>query len=173
MKGHAGIVVTGAAANSHLSVFSVGRANAANQALFRDEVNYDGHADLAYIAIQSADGKFGGLRTANAQYSATRGLVGVHAPGVEFTGPVFVGDIRAEGDATPVLVIGSGPDTRVTGGSLLQANGRAVQVDGLVQLRFTPGSNSHGTLFSAQNNQARLERNGVDVTALIVVNPAP
>ena len=171
MKGHAGIVLTGADESTNLSVFSVGRANAANQALFRSDVTYDGFADIAFIAITSTDGKFGGLRTANASYFATKGYTGVYAPNVEFTGPVFVGDIRAENDATPVLMIGSGPDTRITGGDLLQTNGRAVQVSGLTQLNFRAGSNSHGTLFPAQTNRARLEQNGTDVTTSTVVSP--
>jgi hypothetical protein len=168
MKGHAGIVLSGADDNTNLSVFSVGRANATNQALFRSEVTYDGFADIAFIAITSTNGKFGGLRTANASYFATKGYTGVYAPNVEFIGPVFVGDIRAENEATPVLVIGSGTDTRITGGDLLQTNGRAVQVSGLTQLKFAAGSNSHGTLFPAQTNRARLEQNGADVTAAVV-----
>ncbi len=171
MKGHAGIVLTGANESTNLSVFSVGRANAANQALFRSDVTYDGFADIAYIAITSTDGKFGGLRAANASCFATKGFTGLYAPGVEFTGPVFVNDINASDSATPVLNIGSGADVRITGGDLLQSNSRAVQVSGVTQLKFTAGSTSHGTLFSAQTNRARLEKDGADVTTSIVVNP--
>ena len=47
MKGHAGIVVTGANVDSNLTIFSVGRGNAVNQGLFRSDVTYDGFADLA------------------------------------------------------------------------------------------------------------------------------
>ena len=173
MKGHAGIVLAGANVGTNLTVFSVGRANAVNQALFRSDVTYDGFADLAFIAITSTDGKFGGLRAANASLWATKGLTGIYAPGVQFTGPVFISDINALADATPVFNLGSGTDVRVTGGDLLQTNGRAVQVSGITQAKFTAGSNSHGTLFSAQNNQGRLEQNGLDVTAQIVVNPTP
>ncbi len=93
---------------------------------------------------------------------------------MQFTGPVFAGDIYAFDDATPVLVLGSGTDVRITGGSLLQSNGRAVQVNGISQLKFTAGSDSHGNLYPpAQSNRARLEQNGVDVTSQIVVNPSP
>lgn len=53
---------------------------------------------------------------------------------MQFTGLVFAGDIYAFDDATPVLVLGSGTDVRITGGSLLQSNGRAVQVNGISQL---------------------------------------
>ncbi len=171
MKGHAGIVLAGANATTNLTVFSVGRLTSGNPDLFKD-VPYDGVADLAFIAIASTDGKFGGLRAADASFFAAKGLTGVYAPNVQFTGPVFVNDIAASGNATPVLILGSGSDVRITGGDLLQTNNRAVQVNGITQLKFTAGSNSHGVGFSAQINRARLEMNGVDVTNQIVV-PSP
>jgi len=171
MKGHAGIVVTGANETSNLSIFSVGRGNAVNQALFRNEVTYDGVADIAFVAISSTDGKFGGLRAANASFFATRGLTGLYAPGVAFNGPIFIGDIAAADAAAPTIAIGSGADVRIAGGDLLQSNGRAVEVAGLVQLKFTAGSTSHNGALPARTNLARLEENGVDVTAQIVANP--
>ncbi len=174
MRGHAGIVVTGANETTNLSVFSVGRGNAVNQALFRDNVTYDGLADISFVAIQSTNGKFGGLRTANASYLSTKGLTGLYAPGVAFAGPVFVGDINASDTATPVLMLGSAlGETRITGGNLEQANGRAVQVSGLTQLLFTAGSTSHNGNLTAKTNLGRLEQNGTNVTAQIVVNPTP
>ncbi|ACB74085.1 immunoglobulin domain-containing protein [Opitutus terrae] len=172
MKGHAGIVITGATEQTNLSVFTVGRATAVNQTLFKDGVNYDGFADIAFIAIQSSNGRFGGVRTANATYFASKGLTGLYAPGVTFDGPVYLGDITAFDEATPVLVIGSANgNTWITGGDLEQANGRPVQVSGLTQLQFQPGSDSHGNTLSARTNQARLEQDGTDVTTQIAVNP--
>jgi hypothetical protein len=195
MKGHAGIVVTGANQNTNLSVFSIGRANAfdptgaynilapisatnnpANNgsSLFQPHPGADneGHADIAFIAIASTDGKFGGLRTANTSYFATRGLTGVYAPGVEFLGPVFIGNISASDNATPMIMLGAAGNTQINGGDLAQSNGRAVQVSGLSQLRFVTGSNSHGAIFPAQNNKGKLEQNGADVTSQVVVNPS-
>jgi hypothetical protein len=61
----------------------------------------------------------------------------------------------------------------ITGGDLLQSNNRAVQVSGVGQLRFVAGTTSHNDLLPAQTNKGRLEQNGADVTAQIVVNPAP
>lgn len=171
MRGHATISFTGTDATSNLSVFSVGKITAVNQALFKSDVTYDGIADIAVVSITSTDGKFGGLRTANASYFATSSMTGVYAPGVQFTGPVYVGDINAYDSATPVLVIGSGSDTRITGGDLLQTNGEAVEVDGLTQLKFVEGTTSHGVVLPAQTNKAVLEKNGVNVTSSIVVNP--
>ena len=173
MKGHAGIVISGANETTNISVFSVGRVTAVNSALFRSDVTYDGHADLAFIAITSANGKFGGVRTANANFLATKGLTGLYAPGVEFLGPVNVGDITASDNAKPVLVLGTGTDVSIRGGNLMQPNGRPVEVDGFAHLSFTAGTTSHGKLLPAQNNQACLEQNGVNVTTQVVASSVP
>ena len=196
MKGHAGITITGANETTHVAIFSVGRATAydptggfdirqpvgsgndpANNAnpLFagRSAASYDGVADVAFVAIHSTNGKFGGLRAGNAGFFATAGYTGIYAPDVTFTGPVYIHDINASTNATGVLLLGSASDVRVTGGDLQQTNARAVQVSGVTELKFTAGSNSHGTSLAAQNNQARLERAGVEVTSQIVINPTP
>jgi hypothetical protein len=171
MKGHAGIVISGANETTNVSVVSVGRLTAVNQGLFRDDVTYDGVADIAFIAILSTNGKFGSVRTGNTSYFATNGFTGVYAPGVQFTGPVFVGDISAADTATPVLVLGAAGDTRVAGGDMLQSNGRPVKVAGVTQLRFVNGTKSNGKGLPAQANKAVFQQNGVDVTNQIVVNP--
>jgi len=170
MKGHAGIVIVGADETSNVSVFSVGRRTAVNQSLFKDGVVYDGLANLAFIAIASPTGKFGGVRTANVHYFARKGFTGLYAPGVEFTGPLYVGDITAFDFATPGILLGaSGTDNRIAGGDLSQDNQRPVQVKGLSQLRFTDGMDSHGNLLPARANAGVLQQDGVDVTARIVV----
>ncbi|HVU22636.1 MAG TPA: endo-1,4-beta-xylanase [Opitutus sp.] len=194
MTGHLGIVITGADETTNLLVFTVGRATAFDgtghynillppsetndpatngSALFtgHEATEYDGVADLAFVAIASANGRFGGLRASDARFWATNGLTGVYAPGVAFAGPVFVGDLDARENATPVIVVGSTDDARITGGSLHQTNDAHVLVHGLQQLKFTAGGDSGGHLISAQNNQAVLEEDGVDVTSKIVVDP--
>ncbi len=194
MKGHAGIVIAGADETTNLGVFSVGRLTAndptgafnivqpvsstnvpANNGspLFQGHATtaYDGVADIAFIAIVSTNGKFGGVRASNANCFAAKGLTGIYAPGVAFAGPVFIGDIIASNAATPVLIIGSSPDTRITGGNLLQANGQPVKVSGLTQLMFTAGTKSNGATLPAQTNKAVLQQDGTDVTAQIVLNP--
>ena len=172
-KGHAGIVITGANESTNVSVFSVGRANAVNQALFRSDVTYDGIADLAYIAISSPTGKFGGLRAANANFFATAGITGIYAPGVQFADVVFVHDINGSDTASAALLLGSAGDVRIAGGDLRQTNASPVRVSGLTQLKFTAGATSHGGALPMQTNQGRLEQNGVDVTAQIVGYGAP
>lgn len=198
MKGHAGIVVTGANETTNLSIFSVGRItafdptgaydflqpvsatnNPANNgsSLFTGHAGtaYDGVADIAFIAISSANGKFGGLRASDASCFATKGLTGIYAPGVAFSGPVYLSDINADaaGTATPVFIIGSSSDTRITGGDLLQGNGQPVKVAGLTQLKFTAGVTSNNVTLPAKTNRAVLQQNGVDVTTQVVVNQAP
>ena len=173
MKGHAGLVITGANETTNLSVFSVGSITAVNQALFKSGVIYDGLANLAYVAVLSTNGKFGGIRTANANYFATKGLTGLYAPGVQFTGPVYVGDIDAFDAALPVLLLGSAGDTRITGGDLLQDNAQPVAISGITQLNFAAGTTSYGVNLPAQTNQGQLVQNGVDVTNQVTVASAP
>ncbi|HVU23771.1 MAG TPA: family 16 glycosylhydrolase [Opitutus sp.] len=193
MKGHAGIVIVGADETTNLSVFAVGRATAFdptgtynfllpitdtnnpanNGSPYFDghgATDYDGVADIAFIAIASTDGKFGGLRTANARYYATQGFTGVYAPGVAFQGPVYVGNIDGHDDATAVLRVGSVDDARVTGGDLFQDNGQPVRVEGLTHLKFTAGTDAAGHTLPAQSNRAVLEQDGVDVTAQLLVD---
>ncbi len=196
MKGHVGIVIAGADDTTNVSVFTVGRATAndptgafnillapgptnvpANNgsSLFvgHSATVYDGFAGLSFVAISTANGKFGGLRASDGSFFATKGVTGVYAPGVQFQGPVFLGDLSAFSSATPAIIIGSSPDTRITGGSLQQTNGQPVKVAGLTQLKFTIGSDSGGNLLSAKTNQAVLLQDGVDVTSQVVVNPGP
>jgi hypothetical protein len=171
MKGHAGVVITGATRDSNVSIFSIGKANAATTSLFKPDTVYDGIADVAFVAIASSDGQFGGVRAANAHFFASRGITGVYAPGVAFAGPLYVGNISAFDDARPVLRVGSADDVRVTGGDLYQDNGRAIEVGGLSSVAFRDGSDSHGNLLPAKANRAVLSENGVDVTARVVVAP--
>jgi hypothetical protein len=168
MRGHAALIITGANETTNVSVFSVGRLTAVNQSIFRDDVAYEGVANLAYIAILSSNGNFGGIRAGNANFWSTRGHTGIYAPGVHFNGPVYVCEITATEEAIPVLMLGSATDTKIAGGDLLQTNGRAVQVSGLTQLRFVSGMTSAGQELPALACRGRLEENGQDVTARVV-----
>jgi len=168
MKGHASIIVTGANETSNLTVFTVGTATAVNQSLFPDGTTYDGVADIGLISIATTNGKFGGIRAANAGFFRTAGLTGISAPGVEIQGPVYIGDITADADATGVMIFGSTTDVRITGGDLQQLNSRPVQVDGITRLNFTAGTKSSGATLPVQTNRAQLVRDGVDVTSQLV-----
>jgi hypothetical protein len=177
VKGLARIVISGANENTHVSVFSVGRATAVDQTLFKSDVEYGGIADIASIVISSSNGKFGGVRTANTHYFAYHGMTGIYAPDVTFTGPVYIGNIVGYGSAAPVILLGSAGDrSLITGGDLLQTASWAVMVSGLTRLKFVDGQDSHGRLLPAKANQALLFQVGADgfriVTDEIVVNPA-
>ena len=194
IKGHARIVIADADETSHVTIFTVGRATAFDESgayditrpvsatndpmanrspLFtgHDDTAYDGFADLAYLAIQARNGRFGGLRAGNAAFFATHGITGVFAPDVIFTGPVYVHDITASDAAVPTLLLGACDDVRVAGGNLAQDNAAPVRVSGIHQLRFTDGMSSAGRILLAQANRATLEQDGTDITAQIVLNP--
>ena len=171
VRGHVGLVITGANETSNLSVFSVGPVTAVNSALFKEGVTYDGVADVAFVAIQSANGKFGGIRTGNVSYYASQGFTGVYAPGVEFAGPINIGEVTAFDSATPVLVFGNAGTVNITGGNLEQDNGSPVTVSGITQVQFVDGQTSQGVTLPAQPNQGVLTESGVNVTSQIVVNP--
>jgi hypothetical protein len=168
MKGHASIIIVGANETTNVSVFSVGPMTAVDQLLFRSDVTYDGVADLAYLAISSTDGKFGGIRTGNVNYFATRGLTGIYAPGVHVADVVNLGDINGYDSAVAMLVVGSARETNVTGGDLWQQNGHPVTMSGVSQLNFVGGMTSHGRPLPAQSNRAPVEE---DIGAAISVMP--
>ncbi|HVS51805.1 MAG TPA: hypothetical protein VHD62_05565 [Opitutaceae bacterium] len=172
MQGNAALIITGADETTNISVFSVGTITAVDQSLFRGDVHYDGIADIAYLAISTTDGKFGSVRTGNASYFSTHGLTGLYAPGVQFTGPVNIGDISGYDSAVAMLVVGSASDVNITGGDLWQSNRQPLAVGGISQLKFVDGMTSSGVTLRAQANRAQLEDGSADVTNKIVVNPA-
>jgi sugar lactone lactonase YvrE len=168
MKGHASLAIAGANETTNVSVFSVGTETATNQALFPAGMSYDGIADIGLISITSTDGRFGGIRTANAAYFRAAGMTGINAPGVTVTGPVYVGDITADSSATGMLMLAGAAEIRITGGDCLQLNNRAIQVGSVSPIAFTSGTKSNGQALPAQVNRARFERNGTDVTSQVV-----
>ncbi len=158
VKGHANLIVVDADETTHLSVFSVGRLTALNPTLFRDEVDYDGVADLGYIAISSPSGRFGGLRAGNAHFFASVGFAGLFSPGIEFTKPIFIGEIEAYDSAVPLLAYRSAAQVTITGGDLRQPNGRGIWVRADPELQFTAGTTSHGEMLPAQSGGGTFER---------------
>ncbi len=173
MKGQASIVIAGADETTNVSVFTVGRLTAVDPSVLQNSAVYDGVADLAYLAILSPSGKFGGVRAANASFNATHGPTGLYAPGVNFTGPVYLGNVDAFDTATPVLLLGSANEVRIAGGDLLQSNAEPIVVSGVSSLVFAAGTTSGAVPLPAQANQARFEQNGTDVTNQLVPPNAP
>ncbi len=193
MKGHATITITGADETSNVSIFTVGRMTAfdptggydmtkpiddtnkpANNGspLFNMGESYDGVADVALITISSPTGRFGGVRAANARFYAVAGHTGLFAPAVRFAGPVYLHELNARDDATPVLVTGELEQTgeiRITGGNLEQSNARAVRIGSAAKVVMAAGITSHAVELPAQANAGRIERNEADVTDSVVI----
>ena len=135
VTGKPSVVIDGADANTFFSIFTVGRINAFNQALFPEGQVYDAQADVALVEVVNSTG-LGGVQLSNTVFSGSTGKVGFDARGVPIAVRLTVGDIDADGDAVPHLLFDSGsftvpagnPGLRITGGDLLQTNGAAVVV---------------------------------------------
>lgn len=173
MKGHATITIVGTDETTNVAVFTVGAKTAVNQALFRAATHYDGVADIALLGIRSRNGRFGRVGCANTEFSGTAGPVGLHAPGVDFAGPVYLHNLAAADDADPTLVTGSigTGSIGIAGGDMAQPNGRPVRVGAVAKIEMNSGETSHSIVQPAQLNRATYERDGVDVTAILVGNP--
>jgi len=171
LRGHAAINIADADASTSLGIFAVGSGVGARPRAVPSGLGYDGTAHIARVSIDSRDGNFGALRTANVRYRGQQGIVGVLAPDVHFTGPVFIGDIDAAGSAMPLLRLGSAGDVRVAGGSLRQANGQPVSVSGITWLRFVAGQTADGSPLPARRNQAVLIEHSPGVGAPLVTGP--
>ena len=136
VTGRPSVVIEGADANTFFSIFTVGRINAVNQALFPDGVVYDAQADVTLVEVINSTG-IGGMQLSNTVFSANTGRTGVVAEGVPIAVRLtVVGDIDASGDAVAHLLFGTGsftvpagnPGLRITGGDLLQTNGASIVV---------------------------------------------
>jgi hypothetical protein len=135
VTGKPSVVIDGADANTFFSIFTVGRINAFNQALFPEGQVYDAQADVTLVEIVNSTG-MGGIQLSNTTFSGSTGKTGIDARGVPIGVRLTIGDIDASGDAVPHLLFGSGsftvpagnPGLRITGGDLLQTNGAAVVV---------------------------------------------
>lgn len=174
MQGTATVVLAGADATTHLSVYSVGPRT--NPGVTRPEVTYDGWARLAAIGIATDSGAMGGLHLGDVAFGAQAGFCGVLAPSLATVAqlPVPIHDLVAETEATPGLVFAPGGTVALAlaGGDLLQPNGRPVVVAGLVRLLPTDGMDSSGRWAPARKCRAVLwSESGGDVTSLLVDGP--
>ncbi len=170
MKGTPTIVLAGADATTHFTIYSVGTAT--NPGVTRSDVTYAGWANVAVAGIVSTDGKLGGIHQGNVGYNSDLGYTGVYAPGVTTVGGVVVVHEIAATDATiPVLQFASGGTVavKIAGGSLAQPNEDAVTVDGLAKVTMGAGQDSCGRAAAAQALATRLlNPAGTDVTGAIV-----
>ena len=130
VRGRPTVRVEGADESTFLSIFTVGKINAVNQALFPEGVEYDAEADVTLVEVINST-TIGGIQLSNVLFSGSTGAIGVVARGVTITTRLTVGDIDASGDAIPNLLFAPGSFTvnapnsgmRITGGDLFQSNG--------------------------------------------------
>ncbi len=135
VTGKPSVVIDGADSSTFFSIFTVGRINAVNQALFPEGQVYDAQADVTVVEVINSTG-MGGMQLSNTVFSGSTGKVGVDARGVPIGVRLTVGDIDADGDAVPHLLFGTGSFTvpanntglRITGGDLAQTNGASIVV---------------------------------------------
>ncbi len=135
VTGKPNVVIDGADSSTFFSIFTVGRINAVNQALFPEGQVYDAQADVTLVEVINSTG-MGGMQLSNTLLSGSTGKVGVDARGVPIAVRLTVGDIDADGDAVPHLLFGEGsftipagnPGLRITGGDLAQTNGASIVV---------------------------------------------
>ncbi len=135
VTGKPSVVIDGADSSTFFSIFTVGRINAVNQALFPEGQVYDAQADVTLVEVINSTG-MGGMQLSNTVFSGSTGNVGVIARGVPIGVRLTVGDIDADGDAVPHLLFGEGsftipagnPGLRITGGDLAQTNGASIVV---------------------------------------------
>ncbi len=135
VTGKPSVVIDGADSNTFFSIFTVGKINAFNQALFPVGQVYDAQADVALVEVVNSTG-LGGVQLSNAVFSGSTGKVGFDARGVPIAVRLTVGGIDASGDAVPHLLFGTGsftvaagnPGLRITGGDLAQTNGASIVV---------------------------------------------
>ncbi len=135
VTGKPSVVIEGADANTFFSIFTVGKINAVNQALFPEGQVYDAQADVTLVEVLNSTG-MGGMQLSNTVFSGSTGKTGVDARGTPIAVRLTVGDIDASGDAVPHILFGTGsftvpagnPGLRITGGDLAQTNDTAVVV---------------------------------------------
>ncbi|MBK8477894.1 MAG: immunoglobulin domain-containing protein [Opitutaceae bacterium] len=173
MKGRATIVLAGADATTHFTIYSVGTAT--NPGVTRADAPYSGWANVAAAGIISTDGKLGGIHQGNVAYQAAVGLTGLYAPTVTTVGgPVVVHGIAASDWAVPYLFFGVGGSVavKIAGTDLAQPSGDSLTVGGLARVEMGAGQDSCGRAVGAVPVQGRLtDEAGADVTATLVVGP--
>ncbi len=133
VTGKPSVVIEGADSSTYFSIFTVGKINAVNQALFPEGQEYGAQADVTLLEVTNSTG-MGGMQLSNAVFSGSTGNIGIDARGVPIAVRLTVGDIDASGDAVPHLLFGSGsftiaagnPGLRITGGDLAQTNASVV-----------------------------------------------
>ncbi len=173
MRGRATVILAGADATTHFTIYSVGTAT--NPGVTRADVDYAGWASIRAAGIVSTDGRLGGIHQGNVSYNATSGPTGLYAPNVTSVGSlVVVHDVAAREHAQPYLRFGAGGTVKlkIAGGALAQPVGEAVVVDGLAEIQLGAGQDSCGRPAPARTLAAELvDPTGNEIPPGLVVGP--
>ena len=154
VSGLATFTIEGSDATTNFSVFSVGSATAINQSLFDDTHTGGNHwADVQRVTVvadtSNPNGSvLGGIRAANAVFTADSGVVGITAANVQVQNVVRIGDIDAKGTANPVLVFGGTSQfgaVEIAGGDLMQSNGKVINNSGSYNYQISSIDNTDST----------------------------
>lgn len=171
MQGAPLVVLTGADATTHMSIYSVGRNT--NPGVTRADVTYHEWANVRAAGIHSTTGGLGGLYYGNVTFGADAGPVGIAAPSVRTVGTLNFHELASTAAGRPMILLAADgqANVKITGGSLSQANGQPIAVAGLDTVRMVAGQGSSGQAAPAQAIQGRLVFEGADITADLIVAP--
>lgn len=140
-KGLASITLEGTDEFSSVAIYTIGTATSNYPALFKDDVIYDGLADIAVLKILGSD--ISNIFTGDVRYSAKSGITGVDAAGTKIHGRLVLHDIDALEDAQPVLRIADDSPLSLDEGSVLIAAGDLHQSNSApVDIRSSSGTAS-------------------------------
>ncbi len=103
VTGMPSVVIEGADSSPFFSIFTVGRINVVNQALFPEGVVYDAERSSPWVVVINSTG-MGGIQLSNTVFSGSPGKVGIDARGVSIAVRLTFGDIDTDGDAVPLLL---------------------------------------------------------------------
>lgn len=163
-QGLASFTVQGSDSTTNFAVFSVGKGNAVNQALFDDaHTGGDNYATVQRVSIvadtAAPNGStFGSIFAGNAAFTGSSGPVGISAANVQVQGTVTIGDIDTTSAGTPTLVFGEFSQfgtLKVAGGDLV--NAKKINNAGYAfDVNLADGETSAGTAVEAKDTYSQL-----------------
>jgi len=165
MQGTATVTISGSDATSNVQLYSIGKGtafNGVNNAIFGGGATLGGNHNMNMAALviladnTTVGNNFNDIRAANVIFGATAGVIGIAADNIDVKGIINIGDIVADGTASPVLKLGAFTDTTkvtVAGGALkatTAAINQTVTSANVVSLTVQNNVDSNGTAVATQ-----------------------
>lgn len=171
MQGTPTVILAGANASTFMSIYSVGTAN--NPGVTHSNVIYNGWANVRAAGIHSTTGGLGGLYYGNVLFSSEAGPAGIVAPSLRTVGTLNFHELTTTEAGEPMILLAPEGQAaiKITGGTLAQPGGSAIDVSGLDTVQMVAGQDSCGRPAPAQANQGHLYFEGIDITAELIVGP--